>query len=121
MSCWPCGRTRERDDSPEYSLGLQALGLLQEVDGGHHDGGDSALLVVDDPLQGDSELLAGHPARHGEVARGDGLGQPAHISGLDTTKERSQRVQLTPILPLIVFPDSGWYWQGVDVHMLLQL
>ena len=118
MSCWPCGRTRERDDSPEYSLSLQALGLLQEVDGGHHDGGDSALLVVDDPLQGDSELLAGHPARHGEVARGDGLGQPAHISGLDTTKEMSQ---LTPVLPLIVFPDSGWYWQGVDVHMLLQL
>ena len=81
--------TRKPADLPEYPFSLQTVGLLEEVDAGHHDGGDGALLVVDDPLQGDSELLAGHPARHGEVARGDGLGQPAHISGLDTTKERS--------------------------------
>jgi len=48
--------------SPEYPLSLQAVRLLEEADGGHHDGRDGALLVVNDPLQGHSELLAGDPA-----------------------------------------------------------
>merc|ERR1719461_59554 len=87
--------------SPEYSLGLQTVGLLEEVDAGHHDGGDGAVLVVNDPLQGDTELLAMYPAGHGEVGGGHGLGQP--------------------VLLLVVLPHRVGYGQGVDVHVLLQL
>ena len=65
-------------DLPEYPLSLQTVRLLEEVDGGDHDGRDGALLVVDDPLQRHTELLAGHPAGHGQVGGGDCLGQPEH-------------------------------------------
>ena len=80
-------------DLPENPLGLQTVGLLEEVDGGHHDGRDGAVLVVDDPLQRHTELLAGHPAGHGQVGRGDCRGQPA--------------------LFLVIFSHWVRYWQGV--------
>ena len=84
---------------PEYPLSLQTVGLLEEVDAGHHDGGDGALPVVDDPLQRHTELLAGHPAGHGEVGGGDTLGHSA--------------------LFLVIVSHWGGYWQGVDIHVLL--
>ena len=99
MSC--SAQSAGHDDLPEYSLGLQTVGLLEEVDTGHHDGGDGAVLVVNDPLQGDPELLAVYPAGHGEVGGGHGLGQP--------------------VLLLVVLPHRVGYGQGVDVHVLLQL
>ena len=68
--------TRKPADLPEYPFSLQTVWLLEEVDAGHHDGGDGALLVVDDPLQRHTELLAGNPAGHGQVGRGHCLGQP---------------------------------------------
>ena len=68
--------TRKPGDLPEYPLSLQAVRLLEEADGGHHDGRDGALLVVNDPLQRHTELLAGYPAGHGQVGRGNRLGQP---------------------------------------------
>ena len=85
---------------PEYPLSLQTVGLLEEVDTGDHDGGDGALLVVDDPLQRHSELLAGHPAGHGEVGGGHCLGQS--------------------VLFLVIFSHWVGYREGGDVHVLLQ-
>ena len=85
---------------PEYPLSLQAVRLLEEVDGVDHDGRDGALLVVNDPLQRHSELLGGHPAGHGEVGGGDSLGQSA--------------------LFLVIVSHWCGYWQGVDIHVVLQ-
>ena len=85
---------------PEYPLSLQAVRLLEEVDAGHHDGRDGALLVVNDPLQRHPELLAGHPARHGQVGGGDCLGEL--------------------VLFLVIFSHWAGYREGADVHVLLQ-
>ena len=92
--------TRKPGDLPEYPLSLQTVRLLEEVDAGHHDGRDGALLVVNDPLQRHSELLAGHPAGHGEVGGGDCLGQS--------------------VLFLVIFSHGVGYREGGDVHVLLQ-
>ena len=82
--------TRKPGDLPEYPLSLQTVRLLEEVDAGHHDGRDGALLVVNDPLQRHPELLAGHPARHGQVGGGDCLGEL--------------------VLFLVIFSDWVRYW-----------
>ena len=92
--------TRKPADLPEYPFSLQTVWLLEEVDAGHHDGGDGALLVVDDPLQRHAKLLAGHPAGHGEVGGGDSLGQSA--------------------LFLVIVSHWCGYWQSVDIHVVLQ-
>merc|ERR1719232_1344635 len=65
-----------RSTSPEDSLRLQTVRLLEEVDAGLHDGGDGTGLVVQDPLQGDTKLLTGMPG--GEVQVRSGLAT-AHL------------------------------------------
>ena len=42
--------------APEDALGLETLGLLEELHTLHHHGRDLAVLVVKDPLQGYSKL-----------------------------------------------------------------
>ena len=56
---------------PEDSLGFKTLRLLEEVNAVVHDRGDGAVLVVKDPLQGDSELLVRVPGGHVEAGVGD--------------------------------------------------